>query len=270
MINIFQQKYPVYHSQKQIWIAALSVAVSVYLFLIVFQPFGTYNYVHTNKYLLLTPYALIAFFLFFVGDSFITKHYCKWTLKNEIFKITVLLFFCSLLNYWYSLYFVNNANFDFKTLVYMVLFTYTLGIPVCVMYILGKYTFFKAVENKQSIFETDIKTEIILFIVPDIGEKINILKKDFLFAHSAGNYSHIFFLKDGVTEKKLLRISLKNLEKQIADNDIFRCHRSYILNIQNATGKQGNAQGYKISLQHSPEKVLVSRKYIGKILQIPL
>jgi hypothetical protein len=267
-------KYPTYNSEKEIAISAIIVALLVYLFLALFQPFGTYNYVHTNKYLLLVPYAIIVFVSFFIGDFFISKYFTKWTWKNEVSKTLVLLLFCAILNYGYSIYFVNNTAFNLRTLFYMVIFTYSLGLPICAISSLGKYSFLKnnnfETEREETKIETKVKTENILSIIPDVGENLEILKNTFIYAQSEGNYSNIFYLNNEIVEKELLRISLKNLEEQIGDDTIIRCHRSYILNIQNAIRKQGNAQGFKILLKLTDEKIPVSRKYIDKINSIPL
>lgn len=268
-MTILKLKYPIYNTEKEIVISASIVALLVYLFLTLFQPFGTYNYVHINKYLLLIPYAIIAFVLFFIGDFFILKYFRNWTWKNEISKTFILLLFCTILNYWYSIYFVNNTDFSLRALFYMVLFTYSLGLPICTIAVLGKYSFLKIgvieTEGTKTRIETKINTECVLSIIPDIGEKLIIKKNTFLYAQSVGNYSYIYYLKKEIVEKELLRISLKNLEEQIGDATIIRCHRSYILNIQNAIRKQGNAQGFKVSLKGTEGKVLVSRKHIDKI-----
>jgi hypothetical protein len=102
-MTISKLKYPTYNSEKENAISAIIVAILVYLFLVLFQPFGTYNYVHTNKYLLLVPYAIIAFVSFFIGDFFISKYFTKWTWKNEVSKTLVLLLLCAILNYWFIL-----------------------------------------------------------------------------------------------------------------------------------------------------------------------
>lgn len=269
MTKISQIKYPTYNARREIWISAIIVAVLVYLFLAVFQPFGTYNFTHTSKYLLLGPYSLIAFTTFFTGDFLISKYFRRWTWKNEISKNLLLLLVCSILNYGYSTYFVNDADFNFRALFYMMVFTYTLGAPICSVYILGRYGFLKSTIGKNEIsdtgFETEAKTENTLCIIPDVGKKISISISDFLFAQSEGNYSNIFYLKEDTVRKQLLRISFKKLEEQVCNDEIIRCHRSYIFNIQKVIEKKGNAQGYKISLRHVQEKISVSRKYIEKI-----
>lgn len=266
MKQLLQLRYPTYNSKKEIWISAVAVATLVYLFLVVFQPFGTYNYLHVNKYLLLLPYAAIAFFGFLTGDFIVSKHFQDWTWKNEVSKTVTILFLCSLLNYEYSIYFINDANFNLRTLTSMIVFTFALGIPICAIYILGRYGFLRRNLSKSGlenpVLKTDIHTIDLLSIVPDVGEKIELPKKDFLFAQSEGNYVHIFYLHQKAVRKQLVRISLKNLERQIGDGDLVRCHRSYIFNSQKAVGKKGNAQGFKIALEHTLETVPVSRKYI--------
>lgn len=266
-------RYPTDNIRKEIGAAAVAVALLVYLFLALFQPFGTYNYAHPNKYLLLAPYAIIAFVTFFTGDHLASKYYPGWNWANEIVKNCVLLLFCSLLNYGYSIYFINDAGFDLRALCYMILFTYALGIPVCSIAILGKYAFLKNNTTRAaSITAPDLVmsagTVNSMIIVPDVGTKVDIIKEAFLYARSEGNYSNIFYLHNDQVKKLLLRITLKNLEAQICGDAIIRCHRSYILNKENATGKQGNAQGFKISLKYASEKVPVSRKYIGTIAGI--
>ncbi len=272
-MTILKLKYPAFNSEKEIAIFAIIVALLVYLFLALFQPFGTYNYVHNNKYLLLVPYAIIAFISFFIGDYFISKKIKNWTWKNEILKTFILLLFCAILNYLYSIYFINNTDFTLGTLFYMVLFTYSLGLPICAIAVLGKYSFLKNNDIEPNRTETNmenkVEKETTLSILPDVGKNLCIKRNTFLYAQSEGNYSKIFYLNNGVVEKTLLRISLKNLEEQIGDENIIRCHRSYILNFQNTIHKQGNAQGYNISMKFTDQKIPISRKYIDKINNIP-
>lgn len=264
-----QLKFPTHSNLRGILASAVMVAALVYGFLAVFQPFGTYTFTHERKYLLLAPYAFIAFSVFFLGDFLISKYRSKWTWKNEIFKTVFFLFVCSVFNYVYNIYFVNGTDFSFRAFGYMVAFTWALGIPICSISVLAKYAFSANREPETDVTEFEragaAEAESMLSIVPDVGEQVDIPKGDFLFAQSEGNYSVICFVKDEVAQKKILRIPLKKLEAQICDEAIFRCHRSYILNSRKAIGKKGNAQGLKIALEHSPKIIPVSRKYIEKM-----
>jgi hypothetical protein len=269
MNQILRLKYPVYNSKKEIWLSAVSIALLAYLFLVIFQPFGTYNYTHANKYLLLVPYAAISFVIFLSGDFAVSRYFTKWTWSREILKTSVLLSVCSLLNYWYNISFINHTDFSLRALIYMGIFTFALGIPVCAIYILGRYSFLKPlVHGTTPETETIELSENTITITPDVGKMITLSKNDFLFAQSEGNYTTIHYLQNNTSRKQLIRISLKRLEKQICSKSIIRCHRSYVFNTQKAVGKKGNAQGYKLNIHQVSVTIPVSRKYIDVVLKL--
>jgi len=89
----------------------------------------------------------------------------------------------------------------------------------------------------------------------------------FLFAESDGNYSTIYYNIDGNIEKQLLRLSLKSLEAQLESPNIFRCHRSYIINMGKVTKMKGNALGYKLYVDKTESIIPVSRSYVTALKQ---
>lgn len=269
MKQILQMTYPISESKKEIWLSSLGIALMAYLFLVVFQPFGTYNYTNANKYLLLAPYAVITFVTFSGGDL-ISARSKKWSWSREIIKIIILLSVCSFLNYWYSICFINNAGFSLRTLFYMGIFTFALGIPVCTIYFLGRYILLKSSANSPAseTAETGNISAGSLMITPDAGEGLELSADDFICARSEGNYSALHYLRNGTVQKRLIRIPLKKLEEQICGQSIRRCHRSYIINTQKAMNKKGNAQGYRTGMEHLSDSIPISRKYADSILKL--
>jgi DNA-binding LytR/AlgR family response regulator len=47
--------------------------------------------------------------------------------------------------------------------------------------------------------------------------------------------------------------------------NIIRCHRSYIVNLENIENISGNLQGYQLNFKQYTEQVPVSRSYTKKI-----
>jgi len=83
---------------------------------------------------------------------------------------------------------------------------------------------------------------------------------DFLFARAEGNYVEITMQSANGLQKELKRISLKQLELQLAGyNGFMRCHRAYLINIQKVAHFSGNSQGYLVSFAEVEDKVPVSR-----------
>ncbi len=90
---------------------------------------------------------------------------------------------------------------------------------------------------------------------------------DFLFAEAEGNYT-IFYLKapDGY-RKEMKRISLKELESQLAPYPtVVRTHRSFLVHTVHIIERNGNAQGYRLKLADYPGEVPVSRSRIRTVV----
>ncbi len=274
--NILYLSYPVSNSKKEICLSSFGVAIIVYLFLIIFQPFGTYNYTHQQKYLLLVPYAIFSFVIFFSGNLLLPRTFQKWRVIEEVSKLIVFLGISSLLNYWYNIRFINNDDFNFRRLLYMGVFTFLGGIPICTLYILSRYLYLKGkntvteyIEEKAIIEKnvSAIQNDKILTILPTGGNTMKVERNNFVYAHSQGNYSTIYYLEKGNLNKELVRISLKTLEEQISDEFVLRCHRSFIINTNHITRKKGNAQGYKLKLNHISVSIPVSRNHIDIVFK---
>lgn len=266
--------HPTLKTNRDIGYSALIVSITVYFFLAVFQPFGTYTFHHSYKYLLLLPYTVIAFIFFFSADFLILKLFDNWNLKKEIYKNLIVLFACSIANYFYLISMVDPSPFSMTNYLFMVLFTFLLGVPICTLNVFAKYSFIKnsdvqGIENQENL-KTEDHIPSSLHIYPDSGEQISIPKRDFYYAKSEGNYSLLYYLKNGKVQQKLVRLSLKRLEKQVGSETIFRCHRSYILNSTRILSGEGNSQGYKMSLKNITDKIPVSRSYVRKVKHFAL
>ncbi len=84
--------------------------------------------------------------------------------------------------------------------------------------------------------------------------------QNFLFAKVESNYTEIYVDTENEVQKTLLRITLKELEVYLHDfPNIYKTHRSYLVNLDKITACTGNAQGYQLSIQNYVETVPVSR-----------
>ena len=88
-----------------------------------------------------------------------------------------------------------------------------------------------------------------------------------LYVASEGNYSQVFYKVNNSVGKKLIRISMKNIEEQIEQfNTLVRCHRSYFVNIRNVKNVMGNARSSYIILNDVDFQVPVSRNFSRELL----
>jgi DNA-binding LytR/AlgR family response regulator len=116
---------------------------------------------------------------------------------------------------------------------------------------------------------TPVATALLLHLKGDnLSENFQLAADDFLFASANDNYTHIFYLRDGLVQQVLFRVSVKSLSEQAAGApSIFRCHKSFLVNLQQVAHISGNAQGYKLHLQQNEFSVPVSRSLNSQVKQ---
>ena len=61
---------------------------------------------------------------------------------------------------------------------------------------------------------------------------VNLTKDNFVYAESELHYVGIWVLENDALQKYSLRITLDGLEKQITVSDIWRIHKSYLVNLK--------------------------------------
>jgi hypothetical protein len=78
---------------------------------------------------------------------------------------------------------------------------------------------------------------------------------------AADNYLEVYHERDGRMERTVLRGSLKAAEEALAGGDRYlRCHKSHLVDLQKVRRVSGNAQGLKLHLDGIEEPVPVSRQ----------
>lgn len=271
MFSFTAHPYPKSESFKEIFISSLGAGAAVYLFLIIFQPFGTENFQHPYKFVLLFPYCII-FGTAFLMANLITSRFSNWNIGSELLKITFILCTGSILSYFYNSLFLSHVKLDIVNYFFMFLYTLAVGIPISIIYILSRYIYLKTIHEKKA---HDISQHL---PVSPPAQRQNLLKisaqntelvmnkKDFLCVQSMENYCIFYFLENNSLKKALIRISLTNVLQQIETSSVKKCHRSYIVNLGKVKKLKGNAQGYKLVLPEIDFEIPVSRSFIPSVI----
>ena len=77
----------------------------------------------------------------------------------------------------------------------------------------------------------------------------------------------VFYVQDGQLKNRMLRTTLKKMEDALAEHSqFFRCHRTYLVNLEKVQRVSGNAQGYRLHLEALEETVPVSRN-LNEVIQ---
>jgi len=240
--------------------------------LTVLQPFGTAEFQHPYKNLFLAGYGVIAFlafaFVFLVLPFLFPLKFSdeKWVVWKQIllFLFGLLLTFCA--SYLYLNWFFENP-FDLNSLVGFGLSMGAISlIPTAILTAieynrqLKKYQSGAKNANAKLSKKVENKSKITLYD-ENKKESFSANSNEINFIQAANNYVEIHFTKDNIPQKALLRNSLIDIEKQVFPDSILRCHRSYLVNINNVIRFSGNAQGYRLHFANLEDiNVPVSRK----------
>lgn len=254
------ETFPYRYHKNLLRLAVLQFLV-VFLFLYLFRPFG-YNadqhrisYAATCFFQALSP-ALIVFVYFLVINRFKKTAFSQWTLGLQLLHSAIVLFL------------IGIASFFLRALVYYSpeLNLANLGTELKNVYLAGSLfvAYLHIVHNRTKPVRPVPKAAGQIAIKTETKKDDFILQGEyFAYAKSEGNYIDFYREEQGMLQKELKRISLKNFESQLKPYPQFmRCHRAYLVNTARIVKITGNAQGYLLSLKGTDEKIPVSRTYL--------
>jgi hypothetical protein len=106
----------------------------------------------------------------------------------------------------------------------------------------------------------DLLPQLITFAAENEKENIAIHPDKFLAATSADNYVKIYYKENDKVKTTIIRSTLKKAEENTSNfSNIFRCHRTALVNLTQVEKVNGTAQGYKLKLTTMVEEIPVSR-----------
>ena len=90
-----------------------------------------------------------------------------------------------------------------------------------------------------------------------------------LFIRSANNYIEIFWKEGQTVKSQMGRYSLAKAEEVLKDNKfMFKCHRSFLTNINHIGKIEGSPQGYRLFFEDIDFPVPVSKNYVQRLKEL--
>lgn len=271
-------EYPQRYKFENLIKSSIVVFLIILLFLLMFKPFGVYDPELKMHYFFicflhaLAP-AIILFVYFGVLNYFRkTKNQTKWTLLEEFIQIGALLVLIGTASFLMrDLLYNNPNNWSWNYFFEEIRNCFVAGI---FFYFFLRLSTFYFESKKGSPFvlqftpltvkpeKTVLKSNI--FITTQVKQDDFLLDMDqLLFAKADGNYIELTKSNGHQMTTEVKRISLTQFETQITEYPhLFRCHRTYLVNMYKIKQVAGNSQGYVLSFKETDIKIPVSRKQI--------
>lgn len=268
-INQFlNARFTLLDSKKNRLFLVLFIMVYIVLFLNIFLPFDIDKW-HpvnkTNRIIALTGFGVFGA-LSILFSQFVLRKWMKFetfTVKQFLVWVVFELFFLTaLLTFIYDG--VNNVSSYFHEFWFNLKYTFLIAvIPYSVaLLILALFQKQQELHRIKSESKKPVLTNELIKFPDDKGQvKFTIPLRDVLFMESTDNYVEIFYRSHEQLKKELIRNSLKNFDRYFEGTPIVRCHRSYMVNLENLNLVKKTGQKMLLKLNHVPELIPVSKSY---------
>ena len=246
--STFFQKVPKYLLEKRSKIImVLFVSIFAVVFINIFQPFGSDKWIDNDK-ITTTIYFLWSIVLVSIGMIVvaISRVIMYNFSRKPNHNITVLKYigwvFIELLllsGSFTILALIVKGNLNLTTNDPMEIYVNAIKNTVCILFIpyIICILYFSYQNNKLKLRELmgeniGFKSSNLISIRDSRGVlQLSVAKENLLYIESADNYICIWYQKGETLKKKLMRITMKEISEQLADTNIVRCHRSYMINL---------------------------------------
>lgn len=259
----------------------LIISVLIFGVIYIYQPFGFSQY-NKNKLLGALPFGVVTFaglfFCNYILKGKILKHrITRWTIFYEACYILtlflVLAFFNTLvfLFFFEDIYAFRNVDLvnQLKILLHVLLLTVAVGIfPVAAVIAIRYHRALRhhldsIIRSDQQLQETNPAQELVFPSTNITDPLLRVSLHDFLFLEVVKNHVHVYHQENGQVTSTIIRNTLTTILETVQAPTLFRCHRSFVVNLHHIKTANGNSNGYKIILkdyEHYP--IPVSRSFV--------
>lgn len=269
-MSFLSRKYP--FQERGPWIRDCALyCVIVFLILYILQPFGFSQY-GGNKLLASLLFGAVTFcccLLYqWVVSGPLEKRVRPWRIWHQALTVLGLVLLISLCNFvLFSLFF----HYPVRLVVFLAVLYWTLiiGLIITALSTGLSYSRFLRGQLDSLLDKTTEQQRGVQITIHDTrvrGNDLSLPINDLLCIEAQKNNVAVSYLQDG----KLLREELQStlaavLEDLQGFDNVFQCHRSFIVNLNNITAAKGNSNGYILELGGGLETVPVSRSFVPKL-----
>ncbi len=268
-MSFLTRKYPFPKSSH--WLRDCMVyCVIVFLILYLLQPFGFSMY-RGNKLLVSLLFGAVSFAccgLYGLAVNPLYKRITPWRVWHEALSVSVMVLLIGISNF-----FVFSFVFHYPiTLVICLQFLYwTLIVSIFIAACSLSINYYRHLRNQLETLlnkTTEEQTDITVTIHDTTvrGNDLQLPINDLLYIEAQKNNVLVYYMNEGKVDHCEVHATLSAVLDDLQQyENIFQCHRSFVVNLNNITSAQGNSNGYQLKLGKAPATVPVSRTYVPKL-----
>ena len=270
-MSIFNRKYP--FRQSDHWLRDSAVyCVVVFLILYFLQPFG-FSGSEGNKLLLSALFGVLTFLCCAVYGWAVArplqKHVHPWRIWHQALTVLGMVLFIGICNYiLFSVYF-HYPFFAWWLFLRFLYWTLIIGVIVSTLSVGSSYYRHLRGQLDTLLEKTTEEQKDVTVTIHDTrvrGNDISLPINSLLCIEAQKNNVAVSYLKDGALQKAEIQTTLSAVLEDLGGyGNIFQCHRSFIVNLNNISSAKGNSNGYTLELGGGLATVPVSRSFVPKL-----
>ena len=280
MKSFLTRTYP--FKQSPHWLRdSIVYGVVIWAILFVLQPFGFSMY-QGSKFLVAALFGLVTSGCYAVyGLSVVRTLHARvkpWRIWHQAFTVLGLILFIAVCNF-ILFSFIFNYPITLRFFLAFLYWTMIIGIIITTLAIVIDYNRNLRDRMEELLSNTTEEQKDISVTISDHnvrGNDLTIPINDLLYVEAQKNNVSVCFVKDGKPHATEIHTTLTAVAEELKDyENIFQCHRSFIVNVNNITSARGNSNGYQLTLGKAtvrrdsgntcPAIIPVSRSYVPRL-----
>ena len=263
--SILDKPLPYFRSYRDPIHIVLGIAIFIFLFCFIYRPYAYHAPAHTSWGWIALGFASVA--LVVVGLTHLIlfrilpvgSEKARWNARREIIFGMINILLSGIGNYFLALVFLDGPD-NLEGFFHIIGFTAAIGIfPGIGIWI------YKTQWMVLPTVPTEEPSATIDFPGSNGKISLSIPLAQLSFLESEGNYIRISYWEGNTLKKQLVRNRMNALEQHLQTYPgLVRCHRSFLVNLDQVTNVRGNRNGYKLTLREIDGELPVSRGYTAR------
>ena len=269
-MSFLTRKYPFKPSEH--WLRdSIFYGVVIFAILYLLQPFGFSMY-EGNKCVVAAIFGLITSCCYAFYSWAILRRLLRcvkpWRIWHDGCTVLGLILFIAICNFLTFSY-IFQSPITFSIFLIFLYWTLIIGVILTIASIGIEYNRFLREKMETLLSNTTEEQKDISITIHDNnvrGNDLCIPINSLLYIEAQKNNISVCYLNDDKPTFTEVHTTLMAVIEELKDyENIFQCHRSFVVKVNNITSARGNSNGYQLRLGICPNSIPVSRQYVPKL-----
>lgn len=269
-MSFITRTYP--FKQSEHWLRdSLLYGFVIWAILYLLQPFGFGMY-QGNKCMVAAIFGVVTSVCYASYSLVLSRplhlRIKPWRIWHQGCAVLGLILFIAICNFL-LLSFIFHYSITVRIFLLFLYWTMIIGAIITIMSIGIEYNRTLKERMEKLLNNTTEEQKDIMVTIHDTnvrGYDLCIPINSLLYIEAQKNTVSVCYVKDSKPTSTEIHTTLTTTINELKGyENIFQCHRSFVVNVNNITSAKGNSNGYQLTLGTYPNSIPVSRTYVPKL-----